>query len=304
MSATALLFVIAQAAATPAPAAGRPTPPAAAPEDRRSLLRTMVVAEGETVGDAICLGCGIVVRGRVARRHDRDPRRRRRDRPGGPAGRPTTSSPWAAASTRARRRTVPASIVSVGGPVRIDPGATASYDVDSLPWLHVPGQRQLFLEGAASLVAFVLVVVLAGAALVRAGGIASRDAALARAPVARGLLGAALLLAYVCVVANGRRLGRFEDVVQSALGIGLVVALVLGSPGVASLLGRGAARVAGRRLAPGWRSAGLGAAALALLCLVPLLGAPVALAALALACGGALGRRGNLTASSPDEVRR
>ena len=301
MSATALLFVVAQSAATPTPAAGRPAPPAAAPEDRRSLLRTMVVAEGETVGDALCFACGIVVRGRtlgdtIAILGSVDVT--------GQAGRGPADDVIALGGGvhAGATATVPASIVSVGGPVRLDAGATASYDVDSMPWLHVPGQRQLFLEGAASLVAFVLLLVLAGAALVRARGIASRDAALAGAPVARGLLGAALLLAYVCVVANGRRLGRFEDVVQSALGIGLVVALVLGSPGVASLLGRGAARVAGRRLAPGWRSAGLGAAGLALLCLVPLLGAPVALAALALACGGALGRRGTLTASSPDEV--
>ncbi len=296
MSATVLLLVVAQAAATTAPAA-------AEPEDRMSVLRTMVVAEGETVGDALCFGCSIVVRGRVlgdaiAILGGVDVT--------GQAGRGPVDDVIAVGGGvhAGAAATVPASIVSVGGPVRIDPGATASYDVDSLPWLHVPGQRQLFLEGVASLVAFVLVVVLAGAALVRARGIASRDAALARAPVARGLLGAALLIAYVCVVANGRRLGRFEDLVQSALGIGLLVALVLGSTGVASLLGRAAARLAGRRLSPGGRSCALGAAALALLCLVPLLGAPVALAALVLACGGAVSRRGTLSASPPDEVSR
>jgi hypothetical protein len=307
MSATAFLFVVAQASATPAP--GRPTPSAAAPsaapepDDRFSVLHTMVVAEGETVGDALCLGCAIVVNGRVL--GDATAILGGVDVTG-QAGHGTEGDVIAVGGGVhvGAGATVPASIVSLGGPVRIDPGATASYDVDSLPWLHVPGQLQLFLEGAASLVAFVLVVVLAGAALVRAGGIASRDAALASAPVARGLMGGALLAAYVCAVANGQRLGRFEDVVQSGLGIGFVAALVLGSTGVASLLGRGAARLAGRRLAPGWRSAALGAAVLALLCLVPLLGAPVAFAALVLACGGAFSRRGTLTAPSPDEVAR
>ena len=290
------------AAAEPGRAAAspQPVPVPASPAERLQVLRTLVVADGDIVAGATCIGCGVVVRGRVL---------------GdtiailggvvvqgasgsGPADDVLALGGSVHLGAAAR---VPASIVSLGGPVRIDAGATASYDVDSLPWLHVPGQRQLFLEGAASLFGFVLAVALLGAALVRAEGIAARDAALARAPLSRGLLGFALVCTLGCVMANGERLGRFEDFAQAGLGLGLFAAMVLGSTGVASLVGRALAGAAGRRLEPGWASVALGAVALALLCLVPLVGAGVAVGALFLACGGAFARRVTLTASSRDE---
>jgi len=292
----AAFLLVAQAAASP-PAA------AAAPADRVQVLRTLVVAPGETVDDAVCLGCGIVVQGRV--RGDAIAVLGGVDVQG-ESGRGAGDEVIAAGGAVhvGGKATVPASIVSIGGPVRIEPGAAASYDVDSLPWLHVPGQRQVFLEGAVSFLAFVMAVAIVGAVLDRAPGIAARDSALARAPLARGLLGTALVLALAGVLSNGERLGRFEDLVQAVLGLAVLVALVAGLPGVASLLGRGLVRLAGRALAPGWRSATIGASALALLCLVPLVGAAAALGALALACGGAVARRVTLSASSPDEVPR
>jgi hypothetical protein len=103
---------------------------------------------------------------------------------------------------------------------------------------------------------------------------------------------------------NGEGLGRFEDALQAAAGLGLFAAGALGSTGVASVLGRGLARLAGRRLRPGWGSAALGAAALVALGLVPLLGAVVATGALFLACGAAVARRATLPASSTDEGSR
>lgn len=293
------LSALAAAASPPAPA----SPGTGAAGDRRSFLRTLVVAESETVDDASCFGCGIVVRGRV--RGDTLAVLGGVD-VAGEAGRGAADDVIAVGGGvhLAPSARVPASIVAVGGPVRIDPGATASYDVDALPWLHVPGQRQVFLEGASTLAASVLLVVGAGASIVRARGIAARDAALARAPLARLLLGAALVATVVCAMANGERLGRFDAVVQSGLGLGLLALVVSGAPGVASLAGRALARLAGRRLPAGWASCAAGAAAVVLLALVPLAGAAVALGSLCLACGGAFVRRGTLTAPSPDEVPR
>jgi hypothetical protein len=199
---------------------------------------------------------------------------------------------------------VPASVLSLGGTVRVEPGAAVSSEVDSFPWVPVPGQREPSPESAASLVAMALVGVLAGAAVVRQRGVAARDAALARSPFGRALIGLAALAALVAATTIAGRLhGRLEGFAQSALALGLVVALVVGSTGVASLVGRATARLAGRRMAPGWRAALVGAAALAILCLVPLLGAAAAVAALVLACGGAVARRGTL-AAPPDEVAR
>jgi hypothetical protein len=262
-----------------------------------------VVAEGETAEAALCLGCGIVVRGRVlgdtiAVLGGVDVE--------GEAGRSGADDVVAVGGRihLAPGARVPASLVAVGGPVLVDPGAAASYDVDALPWLHVPGQRQLFAEGAGTLVAAVLVLVALGAVLVRTAGIAARDAALARAPLARGLFGAALVATVVCVAANGERLGRLEAVVQSASGLALLSLVVAGSPGVASLAGRGLARIGGRRLAAGGPSCALGAATVALLLLVPLAGAPLALAALSLAAGAGFAPRATLTVPSDDEVPR
>jgi hypothetical protein len=285
----AVLLLLAQAAA-PAPGA------------RVEVLHTLVVEPGETVGDAICFGCPIVVRGRV-----------NGDAIAllgsvtvlGESGREADSVIAVGGAVRlGPEARAPGTIVSVGGPVLIEPGAKASYDVDTLPWLHVPGQRQVFAEGALSLLAFVLGSTAAGALLARTAGTAARDAAVARAPLARGLLGAALLAAVFVAMVAGERLGRFEDVVQSALALVLLGALVVGSTGVASLLGRAVARLGGRRLAPGFRSVAVGALAFGLLCLVPLAGLPVAVAGLSLAAGGAVARRATLEAPSDGEVPR
>jgi hypothetical protein len=287
--------------AMPTPAA---SPAPARPDERTSVLRALVVGEGETIEEATCFACDIVVRGRVlgdtvAIFGSIDV--------AGAAGRGVADDVVAlgGAVHVGQQARVLASIVSLGGPVRIDPGGAASSDVNSLPWVAFPGQRQLFPESVASLVALVLVGVLAGAALVRQKGIATRDAALARRPVARALIGLVLLAALIgaMAVAGDRRLGRLEGVAQAALGLALSVALVVGSAGVASLLGRGVARLAGRRLAAGWRSAAVGAVALAVLSLVPLVGAAVDLAALVLACGAAVARRATL-AAPPDEAPR
>jgi hypothetical protein len=299
------VLLLVQAPTTAPPAA----PPAAgaAPEgraaDRRSFARTLVVAEGETVEDALCFGCGIVVRGRVL---------------GdtiailggveveGEAGASAAADVIAVGGRvhLAPSARVPSSLVAVGGPVVVDPGAVASYDVDALPWLHVPGQRQAFAEGASTLVAAVLALVALGAACVGVEGIAARDAALSRAPASRGLLGAALVAAVVCAAANGERLGRLEAVIQSGFGLALLGLVVAGAPGVASLAGRALARLGGRRLPAGRASCALGAAAIAILLLVPLVGAPVAVAGLSFAAGGAVARRATLEAPSDDEVPR
>ncbi len=297
---------LAPAASAPSPApppvspglAGAPTP-----DERTSLLRPLVVGEGETVTEATCLGCDVVVRGRVlgdtvALLGDVEVT--------GSAGR-GGGDDVAAIGGGVRvgpRARVPASVLSLGGHVRVDPGASVSAEVDSFPWFPVPGQRRPSLTGVASLVVLVLAGVLAGGALVREKGIVTRDAALARSPVARGLIGVVLLAAPVAAMTMADWLhSRLETVAQSALGLGLVLALVLGSTGVASLLGRGVARLARRRLEPGGRSAAVGSVALALACLVPLVGAAIALAALILACGAAVARRGTL-AAPPDEVPR
>jgi hypothetical protein len=289
----ALLALLAQATVA------SPAPPADAAPPRLSLLRELVVAPGDTVEDATCLGCGIVVRGRVVG-----------DTTAilggvvveGEAGRgPFDDVVALGGGVRvAPTGRAPASILSVGGPLRIEPGATASYDVDSLPWLHLPGQRQVFAEGAAGLFAAVLGPVLLGSVLLRQRGIAARDAGLVTAPLARGLLGAALVAGFGCLAANGDRLGRFEGAAVTAAAALLLAAGAAGSTGLASVAGRGLARLAGRRLSPGWGAAVLGAPALALALLVPILGAAAAALALFLSVGGAFAPRATLTATSPE----
>jgi hypothetical protein len=262
-----------------------------------------VVGEGEIVAEATCFGCEVVVRGRVLGDTTAILGDVEVTGSAGRGGGDDVVAIGGAVHVGPRAR-VPASVLSLGGQVRVEPGAAVSSEIDSFPWFPVPGERQPSAEGAASLVALVLAGVLAGAAVVRGKGIAARDTALARRPVRRALIGLALLATLVgAMTAADWVHGRSETLAQSALALAFCVALVLGSTGVASLLGRGAARLAGRRLAPSWRSAAVGAVALAILCLVPLLGAAVGVAALVLGCGAAVARRGTL-AAPPDEVSR
>lgn len=179
---------------------------------------------------------------------------------------------------------------AIGVPVRIEPGAEASHDVSAPPWLHVPGQRRIASGGALSLLAFILATALAGGALLRRPGITARDDAVRTRPVTCALTGGAVLATAVCLVANGRALGRFELVGVAIACLALAASVLAGFAGVASAAGRAVASGLGRPVAPGWRSLALGALVIAGLCLLPLAGAAIALAAVVLASGAAFVR--------------
>jgi hypothetical protein len=144
--------------------------------------------------------------------------------------------------------------------------------------------------GALSLLAFVLATALAGGALLRRPGITARDDAVRTRPVTCALTGGAVLATVVCLVANGRALGRFELVVVAIACLALAASVLVGFAGVASAAGRAVASGLGRPVAPGWRALALGALVIGGLCLLPLAGAAIALAAVVLASGAAFVR--------------
>jgi len=155
---------------------------------------------------------------------------------------------------------------------------------------YVPGQRRIGSEGALVLLVVVLATALTGGALLRRTGIAAHDDAIRTRPLTCALTGGAVLATAVCLVANGRVLGRFQLGVEAIACLALAASVLMGFAGVASVVGRAVARGIGRRVAPGWRSLAIGALVVAGLCLLPLAGAAIALAAVMLASGAAFVR--------------
>ncbi len=114
----------------------------AGPEDRLGLLLTLTVPPGERVRDAICVLCPIVVHGTV----ERDAVAVWGGIDIGGKGRVGVDAVAVGGGLRVSGQgRVEADPVAIGGPVEVAPGGVLLEEATSLPWLHVAGQRQLFV---------------------------------------------------------------------------------------------------------------------------------------------------------------
>ncbi len=252
-------------------------------EDRISVLRTITISPSETARDAVCLLCSVVVRGAVNR---------------------DAVSVWGSVEVEGH---VGADAVAVGGGVRIDSGGSVGADVvaiggpveappgllaeepTSLPWLHFAGQRQVFFVGATVFLLAHPLIALGVGLLLGERRLLHLLAVWRWSPARTLLLG---LLALTLVIAGIAVVGMIAEEtgstvtagVTAAVGVGvLLAAFALGLP----VLGLGL----GRRLRPGmaWRPAVLvGALAIGLASLLPLLGLVVSLVVWCAVCGLAL----------------
>jgi len=131
-------------------------------EDRESYLFDIVVGPGETVDDAVCIFCSVVVRGTVR------------------------SDVVVIGGGVEVEGVVEDDVVIVGGGLRLRPGGRVGEDVVAYggpvergerariegtvlvkPYFHLPGQRQVFLEGLLALGALNLLLVLLLSMLLR-----------------------------------------------------------------------------------------------------------------------------------------
>jgi ubiquinone/menaquinone biosynthesis C-methylase UbiE len=283
------------------------TPPAEPPaaEDRVVFLRTLTVGDGETVRDAVCILCSVVVRGTVER---------------------DAVAVWGGIDVEAHGRVGADAVaaggglrvapgghvgkepVAVGGPVEVASGGTLLEEATALPWLHFAGQRQLFPFGVTVFVgAHLLLALLASLLLgerriahLTAVGLWRRGRTLLLGLVVFGVL--VSLIAWVASLVPGS-----ETAVGIVGGLVLGAALALGLPPLALALGRR------RRPGRGWTSSVLvGTLAIAGLSLVPLAGLLVSLLVWGAVCGltlrGLSYRRTASKASAPsgsgDDVLR
>ncbi len=120
-------------------------------EERIRHARNIVIETGETVGDALCFFCSIEVRGHV-----------RSDAVaiGGSIGVAGTVDGDVVCSGGAVRlgpaAKVGGEVVAVGGPLVRSAGASVAGGVESSPWIHLPGQREIFWRGTLSNLAVML----------------------------------------------------------------------------------------------------------------------------------------------------
>ncbi len=257
---------------------GGADPAAAPPEDRIGFVRTLTVHEGETVRDAICLLCSIVVRGAVER---------------------DAVAVWGGVDVEADGRVgvdavavggalrvssggfVGMDPVAIGGPVKVAPGGVLLEEATALPWVHFAGQRQLFVIGVTVFAATHLLLALLGALLLGEGRVGHLWAVGLWSP-GRTLGWGALAFAAVVTLISlaGAAGGGFETAVGITGGLLLLTALGVGLPPLALVLGR---RL---RSSSDWRGAILlGASVLVALSAVPLLGLLVSLLVWCAVCG-------------------
>ena len=256
-----------------------PATPEAASEDRLSFLRTVTVDTGETVRDAVCILCPVVVRGTVER---------------------DAVAVWGGVDVEGRVGADAVAVggalrvsdggrvevdpVAIGGPVEVAPGGVLLEGATALPWLHFPGQRQLFVLGVTVFVAGHLLIALAASVLLGERRIAHLTAIWLWSPGRTLLRGLLVFSAVVTVISLAGAAGERAGSVAGLLGgTALIGAFALGLPAVALVLGR--------RLRPGlgWKAATLlGALVVAIASLIPLVGLAVSLLLWCAVCGLAI----------------
>jgi hypothetical protein len=158
-----------------------------------------------------------------------------------------------------------ANVIVIGGPVERDPSAQVAGEVTSRWWVYLPGQRQVFLRGAAVFLGLAVGLALFGYALFRAQRTHAMLAAFRARPFATLLLGLILAILGFYGMDASEILGEFEDVADYLI---LMLGFLLALPGFAALslwLGHWGGRT-------GAAAVMIGGALWALLMIVPLLG--------------------------------
>ncbi|MFQ5695912.1 MAG: hypothetical protein ACE5HB_07980 [Terriglobia bacterium] len=255
-----------------------PAPTAAAQEseDRTRFFWDITIEAGETVAEAVCIGCSVRVEGAVGTEVVAI------------AGNVTLSGPVQdeVVVVGGDVRLLPGAqvgeeIVVVGGRVLRDPAVTVNADIiEEAPYFHLPGQRAFHWQGMLVLVAFNFAAALLGGLVVRARRRQNLAAALRAHYILTALLGLIILIAVGTSLSLTEKLGPGEDWADMVLLFLLFVPALACVLAIMQLLG--ALRVGRER--PG-AALLAGAAATSLLFLLPVVGLLWLLALFALGPG-------------------
>jgi hypothetical protein len=217
----------------------------AEPAELSRSLRQIVVEAGQTVGDVQCSGCSVVVRGNAE----------------GDVialGGDVTVEGTVKGDAIALGGSVhllPGSqlhgdAAAIGGSVQVDAGARAEGDSDSLPYVHVPGQRSLRLPNVSSLLITDLTLLLLGALIFRRRRAENLAGALIRHPWAVVLAGFLLMCVALLLFILSGIPRRYELLWISLIVLGILFTGLAGYLGVCQAIGRLAARRAGGVIGP------------------------------------------------------
>ncbi|HYK91801.1 MAG TPA: polymer-forming cytoskeletal protein, partial [Acidobacteriota bacterium] len=248
------------------------------PPEIRRFLHQIVVQRGQNVGNVQCSGCSVLVQGSasgdvVAIGGDITIE-------GAVGGDAIALGGDVHLLSPARLK---GDAMALGGYVRADEGARASGDSESIPYMHVPGQRSLHLTGIGAFLAASLSLLLLAAVGFRRRRAMNLSGAVAKRPgmvFVSGTLSAFLVMLLFILTGIARQSELLWVLLVTA---GVVYAGLAGYLGVCGALGRLLARQDPWLLPPL-----AGAVALTALMLVPVAGFIVFMAAFVMVLGGAI----------------
>ena len=236
--------------------------PGTVPGDLTCIFCSVVVARGGVGGNVVTIGGDIDISGSV----------------GGDAK---------AVGGMVRVRTgarAGGELFAMGGPVEREPGAHTpeGAEPESYPWIHVPGQRYIGLRGALAVLGLYSTIVSLVTLVLRPRRVQAIEEAITDHPFLVGLIGLVLCIVFGILLDTTDRLGRWEDAANlSVLGVAGIL-FAVGTAGVAQAIGE--LTLPRSNLT----SLTTGISALAVLQLIPVLGAVVALFVLVSALGAAV----------------
>ena len=234
---------------------------AARPEDRLSVIRSIVVEAGEKSGEVNCFGCSVRVRGVaqgdiVAIGGDIEV-------DGTVAGDLVALG----GTIRLGRGAILAGdAVAIGGFVQKDEAARVAGDQVPLPWFGFPGQRHLHWRGVLSLTGMELVPFLISYAIMRRR-VENTASTFGRRPIWSLVIGLGLMWAATLLYVGADRLKRWSDYADWGITGLLVIIFAMGYVGLSYWVGSKFLR----EQAP-FGAALAGAMALLVLQLVPVVG--------------------------------
>ncbi len=230
--------------------------------ERVRIFRKIMVEAQETVGDAICFNCSVVVRGTL----------------GGDAiaiggdivvdGKVDGDVVAVGGSIRVLPNSkIGGDLVALCGTVSTEPGSRITGAIDSHPYFHLPGQRSVRPLGALVFGIVNIGMVLAMGYLIRPTRSENLAATIRRHPWMTTLAGVIVMGLYFVLIILASMLPRFQALLINLVTMALLFPLVYGYVGEAWLMGQVVAR--GRSRLMTWSAGGL---ALTFLFLVPVAG--------------------------------
>jgi hypothetical protein len=208
--------------------------PAQSPEvrDISSYFREIIVARDESVGTVQCSGCSVVVLGTATEDVIA-------------LGGDVTVEGTVKGDAIALGGSIhllPGSqlegdAAAIGGSVRVDAGARAQGDTDSLPFLHVPGQRSFHVSSVSSLLAVNLLLLLLGAMIFRRRRAENLAGAVILHPGTVALAGLLLLCLTLLLFILAGIPAQYELLWISLIGLSVLFLSLAGYLGVCEAIG-------------------------------------------------------------------